>query len=63
MLRRTAHGWYLVGRKHYLTVKWVPGWQAITSGLYQAQLGPLLIRIGRNRDLKKCPHCASQLAR
>ncbi len=47
-IRRTVRGVYLVGRRRYLTVKWLrPGVSAIQAGLRQWQAGRLLVRLSR----------------
>lgn len=47
-LRRTYRAVRLVGRHRYLTIKWLhPGVQAIRAGLWQLQVGRLLVRLSR----------------
>lgn len=44
-VKRTYRGAYLSGRCRYLTAKWLrPGVKAIRAGLWQVQVGRLLVR-------------------
>jgi hypothetical protein len=55
-LKRTYGGWHLSGRRRYMTVKWLrPGVTAIRSGLWQRQVGRLLVRVARR--LQSCGCC------
>ncbi len=47
-VKRCVGGIFLSGRHRYMTVKWLrSGVQAIRAGLWQRQVGRLLVRISR----------------
>ncbi len=47
-LERAVRGWRIVGRTRYLTVKWLrPDVAAVRAGVWQRQVGRLLVRVSR----------------
>ncbi len=47
-LKRTVRGWYIVGRRRFVTVKWLrPGVVAIRAGIRTWQVGRLPVRVSR----------------
>lgn len=55
-VRRTYRGFYLSGRRRYVKVKWLhPGVRAVRWGLWQVQVGRLLVRVAVR--LLLCPCC------